>query len=257
MPTALVTGPTAGIGRAFAESLAGRGHDLVLVSRDAARLDSVAETLHGTYGVTCEVLPADLSDAAAVRTVEDRLSDRDRPIDLLVNNAGFSLSTSFLEGDVEGEQSLLNVHVVAVMRLTKAALGGMLERRSGTIVNISSVASFAPYGTYGAAKAWVTSFSEGLAAELLGTGVRVLAVCPGYVRTEFHQRSGVQVRGLPGWMWLQPEDIVAATMRHLDAGRTSPVLIPTMRYRLVALGSRCGPRPIVRKFSHMLRLHRR
>jgi uncharacterized protein len=257
MPTALITGPTSGIGWAYAGALARRGYDLVLVARDVARLGSVAETLSTAHGVGCEVLPADLADAAALRTVEERLSTGETPVDLLVNNAGFTLATTIVGGPVDDEERLLDVHVRAVLRLTMAALPRMVERRTGAVVNISSIASFVPYGTYGAVKAWVTSFSEGLAAELVGTGVRVVAVCPGYVRTEFHERSGVRVHGLPSWMWLEPEEIVEPTLRYLDSGRTSPVLIPTLRYRVVATASRHGPRVLVRRFARALRMRRR
>jgi uncharacterized protein len=257
MPTALVTGPTSGIGRAYAEALARRGYDLVLVARDVARLGSVAETLGSAHGVRCEILAADLADPDALRTVEKRLSAAEPAVDLLVNNAGFTLASTIVDGPVEDEVRLLDVHVQAVLRLTMAAVPGMVERRTGAVVNISSVASFVPYGTYGAAKAWVTSFAEGLAGELVGTGVRVLAVCPGYVRTEFHERSGVAVQGLPAWMWLQPEEIVEPTLRHLDSGRTAPVLIPTLRYKVVAAASRHSPRFLVRRVARGLRMRRR
>ncbi|REF36102.1 SDR family NAD(P)-dependent oxidoreductase [Thermasporomyces composti] len=255
MPTALITGSTAGIGRAFAEALAARRYDLVLVARDLTRLGAVAEELSSRYTVHCDVLSADLAEPAAVRAVENRIADTSP--DLLVNNAGFGLGSRFLDTPVEEEERLLDVLVRAVLRLTRAALPSMVARGSGAVVNVSSVAGFAPYGTYGAAKAWVTSFTEAVANEVAGTGVRVVAVCPGFVRTEFHQRSGAWPKGLPGWMWLTSEDVVSATLRHLDAGRTSPVLVPTLRYRLVAGAARHLPRPLVRSVSRSLRMRRR
>lgn len=243
MPTALVTGPTAGIGNAFARALAGRGFDLVLVSRDETRLADLAGDLHARYGVATEVLAADLADRTSLSRVEARLADSDRPIDLLVNNAGFGLAKGFRASTIDDQEYLLDVHVRAVLRLTKIAVDGMTERGHGWVINVSSVASFAPYGTYGAAKAWVTSFSEALAGELAQTGVRVAACCPGYVRTEFHARSGIRKLKLPEFAWLQADDVVAETLRRLDR---SPVIIPTARYRVVAALARHAPRGLVR-----------
>ncbi|MFD2078632.1 hypothetical protein SAMN05421678_113123 [Actinopolymorpha cephalotaxi] len=257
MPTALVTGPTAGLGRAYAEALAARGFDLVLVARDRARLRSLATELSGRFGVNCEVLPADLADKADLRTVEERLRAGEQPVDLLINNAGYGMGEGFLDSTSDDEERLLDVLVVAVLRLTKAALPGMLARRTGAVVNVSSVAGFAPYGTYGAAKAWVTTFTEGVANDLVGTGVRAFAVCPGYVRTEFHQRSGLRVRGLPDFMWLTPPDVVDATLRHLDSGRAGPVVVPTTRYQVVAGAARYAPRPLVRAAARGVRMRRR
>ncbi|HZC27995.1 MAG TPA: SDR family oxidoreductase [Actinopolymorphaceae bacterium] len=256
MPTALVTGPTAGLGRAYAETLARRGHDLVLVARDLPRLGTVAEELSDKYSVRCDILAADLADEDALQSVEKRLYEGAPAVDFLVNNAGFGLANNFLGDDTDIEQRALDVMVRAVMRLSKAALPRMVENGSGVVVNLSSIASFAPYGTYGAAKAWVTSFSEGIANELVGTGVRMLAVCPGFVHTEFHDRSGARVQGLPSWMWLQTDDIVKATFAHLDAGRSSPVLVPTLRYKFVATASRHLPRPLIRTFARGLRMRR-
>ncbi|WP_020578521.1 SDR family NAD(P)-dependent oxidoreductase [Actinopolymorpha alba] len=254
MPTALVTGPTAGLGRAYAEALAGRGFDLVLVARDVARLTALADELTGRYAVRCEVLAADLADRVELRAVEERLADGTPGVDLLLNNAGFGLGAGFRASSVDDEQRLLDVLAGAVLRLTKAALPGMLERRSGTIVNVSSVAGFAPYGTYGAVKAWVTAFSEGITSDLAGTGIRVLAVCPGYVRTEFHERAGLRVQGMPSWMWLRTNEVVDATFRHLDAGRRSPVLVPTLRYRALVAATRHFPRSLVLAVARGVRM---
>ena len=186
MSRALITGPTSGIGRAFAEAFARKGLDLVLVSRDESRLQALAMDLEDRFGVDCEVLAADLTQRADVDRVAARLADDRRPVSALVNNAGFGLRTSFASGDVADEQRLLDVLVTAVLRLTHAAVPGMLARRQGMVINVSSVAGWIAGGTYSAAKAWVTVFSEGLAQELAGTGVRVTAVCPGFVRSEFH-----------------------------------------------------------------------
>jgi len=226
---ALVTGPTAGIGLEFAHQLAARDHDLVLVARDEARLDAVAAELRSTYGVTVEVLPADLADRTAIATVEARLADPERPIDLLVNNAGFGLKERFLDNSVEQEQAMLDVLVTAVMRLSHAALGPMAERGRGGVINVSSVAAFLPRGTYSAAKSWVNAFSEWAATEYRSRGVTVMALCPGFTKTEFHQRMGVR-RGT-SFLWLEPEPLVARALADFDRGRTFS--IPGAQYRVI------------------------
>lgn len=242
MPTALVTGPTAGIGLAFARRLAARGHDLVLVSRDAARLESVAAELRGAYGVEVEVSPADL--AGDTSGIEQRLGSSDAPIDLLVNNAGFSLGTSFLADDVDDEDRLLDVMVRAPMRLSHAVLPGMIERGHGAVVNVGSVAGWVPRGSYTAAKAWVAAFSEGLATQLEGTGVRVMVLAPGFTRTEFHERAEIDMSGLPSWLWLDADALVEAALRDLNRGRT--VSVPGAAYKVAAAALPRLPRALVR-----------
>ncbi len=202
MPTALITGATAGIGAEFARRLAAQGHDLVLVARDEDRLEATAADLKHRFGGAVAVLPADLADRDQCARVEARLADRDRPVDLLVNNAGFGTGHRFSRGQLADEERQLDVLVRAVLRLSHAAVGGMVERRHGGIVNVSSVAAWTPTGTYSAAKAWVTTFSEGLDAELAGIGVRVVAVAPGFTRTEFHDRAGMDMSSIPDWLWL-------------------------------------------------------
>jgi uncharacterized protein len=256
MPTALITGPTSGLGRAFAEALAYRGHDLVLVARDGDRLAKVADELSDRHGVSCETLPADLTDPPAFRHVEERLAGASAGVDILVNNAGFGLGRGFLKTSIEDEQRLLDVHVRAVMRLTRAAVPGMVERGSGTVINVSSVAGFVPFGTYGAAKAWVTSFTEGLAAELTGTGVQAVVVCPGFTRTEFHARSGVTPKGIPRFMWLSADDVIDETLRHVESGKRSPVVVPSRRYKLIVFAARHVPRKMIRRASANVRARR-
>jgi short-subunit dehydrogenase len=244
---ALVTGPTAGIGLEFARQLAARDHDLVLVARDEARLEADADELRSTYGVTVEVLPADLADRTALATVEARLADPDRPVDLLVNNAGFGLKKGFLDNSMEQEQAHLDVLVVAVLRLCHAALGAMVARGSGQILNVSSVAGFLPRGTYSAAKAYVTKFSEWAHHEYTDQGVQVMALCPGFVRTEFHQRMGVGRGSAPAFLWLDPSTVVRAALADLDAGKT--LSVPTVRYKAIVAAARYVPSGLLQRFQ--------
>jgi len=245
--TALVTGPTAGIGRSFADQLARRGHDLVLVARDTGRLEEVAAELRASYGVAVEVLPADLADRAGMALVEARLADPERPVELLVNNAGFGLKGRFLDNDVDAETAMLDVLVTAVLRLTHAALGPMAARGSGGVINVSSVAAFLPRGTYAAAKAWVNSFSEWAANEYGGRGVTVMALCPGFTRTEFHERMDVDRGSAPDFLWLDADDLVAQALADFDRGRTYS--IPSLQYKVITTAARLVPNALLQRFQ--------
>jgi uncharacterized protein len=247
MPTALITGATAGIGHAFARRLAADGHDIVLVARDRERLEAVAAQLSAQHGVRCEVLPADLADRAQVQVVADRLADESRPVDLLVNNAGFGLNKTFVRSAVEDQERMLDVLCGAVLVLTHAVVPGMVARGRGAVVNVSSVSGFTAMGTYAAAKAWVTTFSEALAVELAGTGVTSTALCPGFVRTEFHDRARMNMSGLPRRAWLDADELVEAGLRDVRRGKV--VSIPTLTYTLAAGLARYAPRPLVRAAS--------
>ena len=249
MAIALVTGPTAGIGRAFAVALARAGFDLVLVARDETRLAQLAASLAGQFGVQAEVLVADLGDALALAKVEERLGRADRPVSVLVNNAGFGVKASFSQSDIHDEQQLLDVLVRSVMRTTHAAVPGMLSRGFGVVINVSSIASWITGGTYSAAKAWVTVFSESLAQELAGSGVRVIAVCPGFVHTEFHDRAGMDMSNVPDWMWLEAEQVVEQAMR--DVTRNRPISVAGAQYKALSTVVRYAPRPLVRFASAM------
>lgn len=245
MATSLITGATAGIGRGFAEALAGQGEDLVLVARDRNRLVDVGHELRQRHGVAVEVLPADLADAAARKAVETRLAAE--PVTTLVNNAGFGVRQRFVGGAVAAEHEMLEVLVTAPMRLTNAALPGMVGRGNGRIVNVSSVAGWTASGSYAAAKAWVRIFTESLAMELRGTGVTATAVCPGFVRTEFHDRGGMEMSGVPGWMWLDVDAVVHRALRDSDRGKT--VSVAGTQYRLLSLAAQYLPRPVVRRVT--------
>ena len=247
MTTALVTGGTAGIGAEFARQLAARGDDLVLVARDAERLAAFAAELEARYRVAVEVLVADLTDREQLALVEARLADGTRPVDLLVNNAGFGVNQVFVGGDLDAEQRMLDVLVTAVMRLSHAALPGMVARGTGGVINVSSVASFIAGGTYSAAKSWVTVFSESVDRQLDGTGVTVTALCPGFTHTEFHQRAEMDVDHLPDWMWLDAPDVVRGALA--DFRRGKPVSVPGAQYKALSTLARYLPRPIVRRAS--------
>ncbi|MFF4339152.1 SDR family NAD(P)-dependent oxidoreductase [Kitasatospora sp. NPDC001540] len=239
MTTALITGATAGIGAAYANRLARDGRDLVLVARDTERLAAAAAELSGRYGVRVETLTADLATEAGIETVEDRLRDPARPVDLLVNNAGFGHRGTYLDVPVQDELDMLKVHVEAVLRLTTAAVPGMRERGFGAIVNVASVAAFLPRGTYGATKAWVVNFTLGIARDLAGSGVRLQALCPGFTRTEFHQRAGMGTSSIPAWGWLTADRVVDDSLR--DLARNRPLCVPSKRYKAAVAAARLLP----------------
>ncbi|WP_377639921.1 SDR family NAD(P)-dependent oxidoreductase [Oryzobacter terrae] len=244
MGTALVTGASAGIGRAFAERLAREGTDLVLVARDRARLEELAAGLRDRHGVAVEVLVADLSDREATGRVCTRLADDVRPVDLLVNNAGMGQRESFLDNDVRAEEAALDVMVRAVLLTCHAAGRAMRARGSGAILNVSSVASFISNGTYSAEKSFVTVFSEALASELAGTGVTVTALCPGFTRTEFHERARMEVSALPASWWLDADDVVAQALQDVASGKV--VSVPGAQWKLITTAIRATPRPLRR-----------
>ncbi|WP_405010730.1 SDR family NAD(P)-dependent oxidoreductase [Kitasatospora sp. NBC_01539] len=239
MTTALITGATAGIGAAFARRLARDGRDLVLVARDTERLDAAAADLAKRFGVRVTTLTADLATEAGIAAVEERLRSGDRPVDILVNNAGFGNKGAFLDVPLQAELDMVRVHVEAILRTTSAALPGMRERGRGAVVNVASVAAFLPRGTYGASKAWVVSFTQGIARDLGGTGVRLQALCPGFTRTEFHQRAGMGTSNIPSWGWLTADRVVDDSLRDLARGRT--LSVPGKRYKAAVALARLLP----------------
>jgi short-subunit dehydrogenase len=243
---ALVTGASTGIGRAFAERLARDQYDLVLVARSADRLEALAKRLREERGVGIRVLPADLTDPAGLALVEAEL--RERTPDLLVNNAGFGTVGRFAELDLAGEDREVRLNALALLRLTHAVLGRMIERGHGAVVNVSSLAgeTAQPYtATYAATKAFVTSLTEALSVELAGTGVRVQALLPGFTRTEFQERAGVESSAIPALAWMEPEAVVDASLAGLEKGQV--ICVPGLGYRLVAPLPRLLPRSWVRR----------
>lgn len=263
MTTALVTGASVGLGAQFCAQLAASGHDLVVVARDAQRLEAFATTMRQRHGVLVEALVADLADRGQLQLVADRVAG-DGPaggaghIDLLVNNAGFGIGTSFTRSPVAVEERALDVMCRAVLVLCHAAAGAMATRGYGGIINVSSVAGYSAMGSYSAAKAWVTTFSEGLAVELAPRGVVVSAVCPGFTRTEFHGRAQMDMSRLPERLWLRSQDVVADALAGARRGR--PVSVPGWQYKALTTVLRIAPRRVVAGGSVALaraRRHRR
>ena len=237
--TALITGASVGLGAEFARQLAAQGHNLVLVARDQARLQATAAELEQRYGITAEVLPADLTDDGGVAAVVGRLTTAERPVGVLVNNAGTGLLHNFEKNDLSEEKQHLKLHVETAMELTHAALQGMLERGSGRIINVASVAAFVPRGTYSAAKAWLLSFSRWANLAYGPRGVKVTAVCPGFTHTEFHDRMGMDKSVVPAWTWLTAKRVVREGLA--DNLRGKAVSIQSKRYKAVAVAARLLP----------------
>lgn len=245
--TALVTGASSGIGHAFCQQLAREKWRLVLVARRAERLEAIAKQLEQEHGAEVEVFPADLTSAGELASVEGLLAT-DPTLELLVNNAGFGTSGAFAGLDPDREESEIRLNVLALVRLARAALPGMIERGRGGVINVSSMASFTPLPfttTYAATKAFVTSFSEGLYEELRGTGVTVQALCPGFTRTEFQDVAGVEDTGLPDAAWQEPDEVVAASLKALEGGEA--VVVPGLANQATANVASALPRSLVRR----------
>ena len=247
MPTALVTGATAGIGAAFTRHLAASGHRLVLVARDAARLEQSRESLLSFGSPEVEVLVADLTHPGQRAVVGARLAAGD--VDLLVNNAGIGLGKSFQEASESEVLTQLDINVTAPTMLCHAAVPAMVARGHGGIINVASVAGLVPGRgtTYAASKAYVISLSEGLANALAGTGVRVQALCPGFVRTEFHQRAGIDMAKTPGWTYVDIDELVVTSLADLRANRV--LSVPGLLYGSLAVAARLLPRGLIRRVA--------
>ena len=246
---ALVTGATAGIGESFTRMLASKGFNIVLVARDEARLHERAAGLREKHGVQTFVLPADLATDQGCKSVEEYLKEFE--IEVLINNAGFGINKLFTMSAIDAEQGLLDVLVRTPMRLMHVVLPQMKARNSGTIINISSVASFIAGGTYSASKSYLTVLSESLHTELRGSNVKISALCPGFTRTEFHERGRMKMKGLPEFMWLDSDQLVARSWS--DAQKGKAVSIPGWQYKLLVGFISILPRGMVRRIGMNLR----
>ena len=246
---ALVTGATAGIGESFTRMLASKGFNIALVARDEARLHERAAGLREKYGVQTFVLPADLATDQGCKSVEDYLKEFE--IEVLINNAGFGINKLFTMSAIDAEQGLLDVLVRTPMRLMHVVLPQMKARNSGTIINVSSVASFIAGGTYSASKSYLTVLSESLHTELRGSNVKISALCPGFTRTEFHERGRMKMKGLPEFMWLDSDQLVARSWS--DAQKGKAVSIPGWQYKLLVGFISILPRGMVRRIGMNLR----
>jgi uncharacterized protein len=247
---AAITGASSGIGEAYARALAAEGWDLVLIARRQQRLESLAQELRERHSVGVEVLVADLARQGDTERVAYRLGGMET-LELLVNNAGFGLPGAFWELSPEGHRSMLDVHVLATVRLTRAAVPGMLARGRGAVVNVASIAAFFAVGStaYHASKAYLVAFSRGLSYELAGSGVRVQALCPGFTYTGFHDSDvyqGDERERTPRWMWMEAGPVVEESLRAL--GRNRVVCVPGLRNRLLLAAGRIpGVLAIVRR----------
>lgn len=250
MSTALITGGTSGIGAAFARTLAARGDDLVLVARNADRLSEMATDLKERYAISVETITADLAVRDDVIGVAERLSSAEQPIDMLINNAGFGVRTKLTDPDTTPHEHAIDVMIRAILILSAAAGRTMRQRGAGTIINVSSTAGFVTMGVYSAIKAWVTSYTEGLANELHGTGVKVTALCPGWVRTEFHERAKIHVGSIPEFMWLDADRVVAECLGDAAAGKV--ISIPSKRYAVMMTIADHLPHRMMRAVSRRL-----
>ena len=249
--TAVVTGASSGIGTAYARRLAADGYDLVLVARRKDRLEELAEELKARHGAEAEIVAADLAVDADLRKVEERIS-RAGDLEFLVNNAGFGTRGLFFQAPVEGQDRMHRLHVLAAVRLSHAALAGMVARGKGNLVNVSSVAAFGQSpgnAGYCATKAWMNSFTEGLYLDLaaIGSPVKVQALCPGYTLTEFHDTSGIGRDHVPVGWWTSAEDVVADSLRGLARGK--PVVVPGWRYKAYVFLLKALPGGLVRSLA--------
>jgi short-subunit dehydrogenase len=251
-PRALVTGASAGIGRSLAEILARRGHDLVVVARDGARLEQLADELRRADAVCCEVVVADLADDRQLHDVASRLAEGDA-VDVVVNNAGYGSSGHFVDSQLDVEVGEIRLNIEALTVLSYAALTAMVPRGKGGLLNVSSTAGFQPtpnQAVYGATKAYVTSFTEALHEEVLRSGVRVTALCPGFTRTEFHERGNIDTRRMPSFVWMDAGDVAKAGLDGLEANRA--VVVPGAANKVLAGATHLGPRSFVRSASGMV-----
>jgi len=250
---ALVTGATAGIGESFTRLLAAEGFNLVLVARDEVRLHERAQGLRDKFGADSVVIVADLATESGCTKVEEYIANNE--LEVLINNAGFGINKAFTMSDLAKEEEVLKVLVRTPMRLMHVAIPQMKVRNSGIVINVSSVASFIAGGAYSASKSYLTVLSESLHTELSSTNIKICALCPGFTRTEFHQRGRMKMAGLPQFMWLNSDILVAKAWKDAISGK--PVSIPGWQYKLLVGIISAVPRSIVRRLGMNLRVKQR
>jgi len=250
---ALVTGATSGIGESFTRLLAENNYNIVLVARDMPRLQDRARELEAKFRVKTQIIQADLSTDAGCAAVEHYIANNQ--VDVLINNAGFGLNKAFTMSYIDAEQQMFDVLVRTPMRLMHVALPLMKQRNKGVIINVSSVAGYIAGGSYSAAKSYLTVLTESLHTELAGTKIKISALCPGFTRTEFHQRGRMSMKGLPSFMWLDSDKLVAKAWS--DALKGEAISIPGWQYQLLVFMIQTLPRSIVRKIGMNLRAKQR
>ena len=250
---ALVTGATSGIGESFTRLLASHNYNVVLVARDLPRLKERAAALEAKFAISTHVIQADLATDDGCLRIEKYIQDNQ--IDVLINNAGFGTNKAFTMSTLEIEQQLLDVLVRTPMRLMHVALPLMKQRNNGIIINVSSVAGYIAGGTYGASKSYLTVLSESLNTELSATNVKISALCPGFTRTEFHQRGKMSMKGLPDFLWLNADRLVEQSWR--DGLKGKAVSVPGWQYKLLVFVVHTVPRSIVRKIGMNVRVKQR
>ena len=235
--SALITGASAGLGEEYARQLAAAGTDLILVARRLDRLEELARDLKSKHGVAVDVIPADLSTSEGMAKVESRIA-ASPTLDLLVNNAGYGGKTGFVKGGTDDHLDMVRVHVEATVRLTKAALPGMIDRGRGAVINVASVAAFSPFSgaMYSGTKSFLVMFSQNLGAELRSKGVAVQALCPGMTHTDFHEVAGIDKSVVPKPFWMTAEAVVRISLRRLGHGFTC---IPGWENKAVSFLMRC------------------
>jgi hypothetical protein len=250
---ALVTGATAGIGESFTRLLAKNGYNVILVARDLPRLQERAAALEANFKISTKTIQADLATDAGCKSIEDFIASHE--VDVLINNAGFGINKAFTLSQLDAEQALLDVLVRTPMRLMHRVLPGMKARNNGVIINVSSVAGWIAGGTYSASKSYLTVLSESLHTELASTNVKVSALCPGFTRTEFHQRGRMSMKALPPFMWLNSDKLVATAWKEAVAGKA--LSVPGWQYKALTIVMRNAPRSMVRKIGMNIRIKQR
>ncbi|MBN1288853.1 MAG: SDR family oxidoreductase [Actinobacteria bacterium] len=251
---ALVTGATSGIGEAYARRLAAEGYDLMLVARRGELLESLAQELAEKQGISVDTIVVDLASEDEIKKLASKVREME-PLSMLVNNAGFALRGKFAKSDIDRQVDMIMVHDVASVRLTHAALPGMIAAGRGAIINVASIVGLLawPGGskTYGGSKAFLVNFSDGLQQEVAGKGIKVQVLCPGFVRTAFHENMGEKMSSIPGFLWMRPEMVVDASLKALKRKKT--IFVPGKRYRLIVFVSRLIPGSLMRVISKMVR----